>query len=252
MSEALQILSANPPQLALACLVAFAASVLGGLSGFGTGLVLPVFLVPLVDVKNVIPVMAVAMLLNNASRVIFFWRDVRWTHVRRLLVLGLPACVAGAYSYTLLSGNWVAVLLGTFLLLSIPLRRLLNKAQFQLSGRSELGAGAFFGFVNGGMTGTGVILISILMSSGVETAALVATDAVISVVMGLAKVLLFGSVFALKLELALVGLLVGLCTAPGAFVARSVLKYIPDGIHAWFMELIVIAGAVALLWRIKW
>jgi len=68
-------------QLALACVVALAASTLGGLSGFGTGLVLPVFLVPLVGVANVIPVMAVAMLLNNGSRVIAFWREIQWTHV---------------------------------------------------------------------------------------------------------------------------------------------------------------------------
>ncbi len=252
MNETLQTLAAGPSQIALACLVAFAASILGGLSGFGTGLVLPVFLVPLVGVANVIPVMAVAMLFNNGSRVVAFWREVQWRHVRRMLAFGLPACVAGAYSYTLLSAGWVALLLGTFLLLSIPLRRLLNQAQFRLSPATELGAGAFFGFINGGMTGTGVVLISILMAGGVQGGALVATDAVISVVMGLAKVALFGSLATLKLELATVGLLVGLCTAPGAFVARSILKRVPEGIHAWFMELIVFAGAVTLLWRAEW
>ena len=251
VNEALHTLIANPSPLALACLVAFAASILGGLSGFGTGLVLPVFLVPLVGVTHVIPVMAVAMLFNNGSRVVAFWRDVQWRHARLMLALGLPACVAGAYGYTLLNAAWVTLLLGSFLLISIPLRRLLNRARFRFSAGAELGAGAFFGFINGGMTGTGVILISILMAGGVQGSALVATDAVISVTMGLAKVVLFGTVAALNLELALLGLLVGLCTAPGAFVARSLLKRIPAGVHAGFMELIVIAGAVVLLWRAK-
>ena len=89
------MLTDNPWQLALACIVALAASTLGGLSGFGTGLVLPVFLVPLVGIVNVIPVMAVAMLLNNASRVVAFWHDIQWAHARRMLALGLPACMAG-------------------------------------------------------------------------------------------------------------------------------------------------------------
>jgi uncharacterized membrane protein YfcA len=250
--ETLQALAASPSQLALACLVAFGASILGGLSGYGTGLVLPVFLVPLVGVANVIPVMAVAMLFNNGSRVVAFWREVQWVHVRRMLALGLPACAAGAYCYTLLSSRWVALLLGTFLLASVPLRRLLRRIRFRFSAGAELGAGAVFGFVNGGMTGTGVILISMLMSGGVAGGALVATDAVISVVMGLAKVALFGSLAALTPELALLGLLVGLCTAPGAFVARMVLRRIPAGIHAWFMELVVVIGAVVLLWHAKW
>jgi uncharacterized membrane protein YfcA len=244
-------LGENPWQLALACVVALAASTLGGLSGFGTGLVLPVFLVPLVGVANVIPVMAVAMLLNNGSRVIAFWRAIHWTHVVRMLTFGLPACAAGAYSYTLLSSRWIAVLLGVFLLVSVPLRRLLRRAQLKISPAVEFGAGAFFGFINGGMTGTGVILISILMSVGVAGSALVATDAVVSVIMGLAKVALFGKLATLNLELALLGLLVGLFTAPGAFLARAMLKHIPAGVHAGFMEAIVVSGAVALLWHAK-
>ena len=239
----------SPWQLALACLVALAASTLGGLSGFGTGLVLPVFLVPLVGVANVIPVMAVAMLLNNGSRILAFWRDIQWPHVRRMLVLGLPACVAGAYSYTLLSARWIAVLLGTFLLLSVPLRRLLRRARLGFSPSAELAAGAAFGFINGGMTGTGVVLIALLMSVGISGSAIVATDAVISVAMGVAKVLLFSSLAELSLELALIGLLVGLFTAPGAFVARALLKRMPAGIHAGLMEAVVVVGALVLLWQ---
>lgn len=252
MNETLQVIATSPAQIVAACLAAFAASILGGLSGFGTGLVLPVFLVPLVGVANVIPVMAVAMLLNNGSRVVAFWHEIQWIHVRRMLMFGLPACIAGAYSYTLLSANWIALLLGTFLLASVPLRRWLHRAQFRFSSRTELGAGALFGFINGGMTGTGVILISMLMSAGVQGGALVATDALVSVVMGLAKVLLFGSLSALDLNLALIGLLVGLCTVPGAFVARALLKRMSAGLHAWLMESVVVAGAVALLWRAKW
>jgi len=205
----------NPWQLALACFVALAASTLGGFSGFGTGLVLPVFLVPLVGVANVIPVMAVAMLLNNGCRVIAFRREIQWNHVGRMLALGLPACAVGAYSYTLLSSRWISVLLGVFLLLSVPLRRLLRRTQIHFSPTAQVGAGACFGFINGGMTGTGAILISILMSVGVAGSALVATDAVISVVMGLAKVALFGKLSALTLQLGLLGLLVGMFTAPG-------------------------------------
>ena len=238
-------------EVALACTVALAASTLGGLSGFGTGLILPVFLVPLVGVTNVIPVMAVAMLLNNGSRVVAFRREVDWGHARRMLVVGLPACICGAYGYTLLSARWVGVLLGSFLLLSVPLRRVLRRSRLKFPAGAEVAAGAVFGFVNGGVTGAGVILISILMSVGLAGSALVATDAVVSVIMGMAKVVLFGGLSALDLELALLGLLIGLFTVPGAFLARALLKRIPAGIHAWFMELVVIAGAVTLLFRVE-
>jgi uncharacterized protein len=236
-------------QWLLVGVVAFAASILGGLAGYGTGLVLPVVLAPVVGVANVVPVMALAMILNNGSRVAAFRRDIAWAHVRRLLLLGLPACVAGAYGYTLLDARWVAVLIGVFLLASIALRRALKHANYQLGARGEIGAGAGFGFINGGMTGTGVILISLLMAGGVQGAGLIATDAVISAIMGLIKVAIFGGLARLDASLVIAGLLIGLCTMPGAFIARRLLTLIPARIHTAVMEAVVVLGGVGFLWR---
>jgi uncharacterized membrane protein YfcA len=230
-------------------IVAFGAAVLGGLAGYGTGLILPIALAPVIGVANIIPVMAVAMMINNASRVLAFRRDIHWPHVRRMLVLGLPACLIGAWGYTRLDARWVALLLGLFMLASIPLRRWLQRARMQLRPGGELVAGGVFGFVEGGMTGTGVILISILMAAGVEGAALIATDAVVSTIMGLAKVLLFGGVARLDAALAVTGMLVGLCTAPGAFVARALLARLPQHLHLHIMEAVVVVGGLGFLWR---
>ena len=157
MSE-LEFLNGNAQllQWLVVAVVAFAASILGGLAGYGTGLVLPVVLAPVVGVANVVPVMALAMIFNNGSRVLAFWRDIRWEHVRRMLLLGLPACVAGAYGYTLLDARWVAGLIGLFLLVSIPLRRVLKRLDYHLDAHTEIASGAGFGFINGAMTGTGV------------------------------------------------------------------------------------------------
>ena len=240
----------NPllPWLGVA-VVAFLAAVLGGLAGYGTGLILPIALAPAIGVANVIPVMAVAMMINNASRVLAFRRDIQWPHVRRMWLLGLPACLLGAWGYTRLDARWIALLLGVFLLASIPLRRLLQRAQVQLGPRSEVAAGGVFGVIEGGMTGTGVILISMLMAAGVQGAALIATDAVISTVMSLAKVLLFGGASRLDASLAITGALVGLCTAPGAFVARAILTRMPQRLHLRIMEAVVVCGGLGFLWR---
>jgi uncharacterized membrane protein YfcA len=239
----------DPWPFALACLASFAASILGGLAGYGTGLVLPVFLAPVVGVADLIPVMAVAMLFNNGSRVVAFRRDMRWDHFRAVMLLGMPACLLGAFGYTLLTGRWIAALIGSFLLLSVPLRRYLTKHRWQLGAGGERGAGAVFGFVNGGMTGAGVLLISLLMAAGLSGAALIATDAIVSLIMGLAKVALFGSLARLDLRLGAVGVTVGLCAVPGAFVARALLSRMSAPLHAAIMEVVVVFGAFGFLWR---
>lgn len=241
--------AAPMPDLVLACVVAFAASILGGLSGFGTGLILPVFLVPVVGVENVVPVMAVGMLFANGGRVAAFRHDVRWDHARRVLVGGLPACALGAWVYTRLPEDAIALLLGGFLLAAVPLRRVLARAGLRLSARGEALAGTGFGFVNGGLTGAGVLLIATLMAAGVQGAALIATDAVVSLAMGLLKVAAFGGLDALDMRLAGIGLAIGACTVPGGFVARRLLERIPAGVHAWVMEAVVVAGALALVAR---
>jgi uncharacterized membrane protein YfcA len=244
-----QFADVDAAALALVAFAAFAASILGGLSGYGTGLVLPAFVAPVVGVANVIPVMAVGMAINNGSRVAAFWREVAWPDARRLLLFGLPACMLGAYGYTLLPTRWIAFAIGAFLVVSVPLRRLSKRAAWRLGPRGEAVAGAFFGVIDGAMTGTGVLLISILMAAGVTGASLIATDAIVSLVMGVAKIATFGTLARLDAELALAGLAIGACTTPGAFVARWLLKRIPARIHASFMEAVVLAGGAAFLWR---
>jgi uncharacterized membrane protein YfcA len=244
-----QLADVGAAQLALIGAVALAGSVLGGLAGYGTGLVLPIFLAPVVGVANIVPVMAVGMIFANASRAIAFWRDIHWPYARRVLFAGLPACVVGAYGYTLLEARWIALLLGVFFIASVPLRRALARAGWRLGARGVTLAGAGFGLVNGGMTGVGMFLISLLMAAGLQGAAVIGTDAIVSVIMGAAKIALFGSVARLNVELALAGVLVGLCTVPGGFIARRLLERIPMKVHAAVMDVVVLGGGAAFLWR---
>ncbi len=59
-------------QLALIALAATLAAVVGGVAGYGTGLLMPIVLVPIVGPEPVVPIMALAALLINASRVAAF------------------------------------------------------------------------------------------------------------------------------------------------------------------------------------
>jgi uncharacterized membrane protein YfcA len=131
----------------------------------------------------------------------------------------------------------------------VPLRRILHNTSYRITPTTQCLAGGIFGFINGGMAGTGVILISIMMAAGLQGMALIATDGIIGVVMAITKIILFGGMSRLTLELALVGLMVGLCTSPGAFIARKLLAHIPLKIHVWVMEVVIVIGALSLLWQ---
>ncbi|MNP24674.1 hypothetical protein D3C76_1174480 [compost metagenome] len=67
--------------------------------------------------------------------------------------------------------------------------------------------------------------------------------------MGLVKVAVFGGFQQLDAKLVLGGLLIGLATVPGAFVARHLLRNVTPGGHSLLMEGVVFIGAVMLLVR---
>ena len=109
------------------------------------------------------------------------------------VVCALPTCILGAWLYTLLSGRGAALVIGTSLIATVPLRRLLKRRGHRLGEKGYAAAAAGWGIVVGGSTGAGVILLSLLMASGLEGAAVIATDAAVSIGMGVVKISVFGA-----------------------------------------------------------
>ncbi len=107
------------------------------------------------------------------------------------------------------------------LILSVPLRRLLEAPRRQ-DRRCRACVGAVgYGVVVGGTSGSGVILLSLLMACGLEGAAVIATDAVISIVTSLVKISVFGLAGVVTAQVLAFALLIGVIAIPGAFLARA-------------------------------
>ncbi len=104
---------------------AFVASIIGGVAGYGTGLLMPLVLVPIIGAQAVVPVIGLSALFTNGSRLAAYWPSF---DARKAMLVGLaaiPLCILSAYGYTLLSGPRAALLIGLVLITLVPLRRLL-------------------------------------------------------------------------------------------------------------------------------
>jgi uncharacterized membrane protein YfcA len=77
--------------------MALFTSVIGGVSGYGSGILMPLVLVPIVGPEPVVPILSISALFNNASRTAAFARMVDWRRVAVVLPLALPATMAGAF-----------------------------------------------------------------------------------------------------------------------------------------------------------
>ena len=219
--------------------VSFGAAVIGGLGGAGVSLMLVPLLAPILGIKSVIPMMTVAMVLGNSSRIWAFWKGVNFRVGMQFYLPAIPGLFIGVSVYNYLPERALYGLLG----------RYLDGRQFHLSPRGVSTVGAAYGVINGSMTGTGGILVGTLLGAGLQGGALIATKAVIGVGQAIVKITMFSFYGLLTLEYALAGLMIGVCMIPGAFLARWIIERVNLRRHTLFIEGVIILGGLSLMWR---
>jgi uncharacterized membrane protein YfcA len=235
-------------QLALVAGVALLASVIGGVSGYGTGALMPLVLVPLVGAEPVVPIIAISAMFTNSSRVFAFLKYADWRRTAIVLAASVPTCVLGAWGYTRLSSAGAALVIGGMLIASVPLRRMLRHHGFKVGDRG-LGLGSVgYGLVVGGTAGSGVILLSLLMAAGVEGAGVIATDAAISIIISIVKISVFGFAGVITAQVIAFALLIGVVALPGAFLARAFVQRMPVHVHTAILDAVVLLGGVFLVY----
>ncbi len=235
------------PQLLLIAGMGVLTSLIGGVAGYGTGALMPLVLVPIVGPEPVVPIIAISAMITNTSRATAFRKLIDRRRALIVLAAAAPTCVLGAYGYTRLTGAGVMILIGTMLALSVPLRRTLRSRGFQLDDQRLGVASVAWGVLVGGTSGAGIILLSMLMAAGVEGAAVIATDAVISIALGVVKLTVFGFAGVLTAQVIAVALLIGLVAFPGAFLARALVERLPIHIHTAILDAVVVMGGVVMI-----
>ena len=221
----------------------------GGIGGFGTGVILTAALAPLIGFKAVVPVLAVAGGIINAGRFWFYRQHFDRRTLGIALVSALPFLVFGAWLYSLLDARTVGTILGAFVIFSVPLRRALQKRNVRL-GTGGLAVGeAVFGFASGVATSTGVIQVSLFLSAGLTGPAVLATDALASIAVDTCKALLFQRFDLLDAETATMGVIIGIATIPGSALAAWLTTRLGARLHVLFMELLIIFGGASMLWN---
>jgi len=235
--------------LALVAVLGIVAAVVGGMGGFGTGIILTAALAPFIGVKAVIPVLAVAGAIINAGRFWFYRHSVQRQTLALVVACALPFLVLGTWIYSVLDARAIGTVLGIVVILSVPLRRALNRRKMSL-GVTGLAVGSgVFGLATGVASGAGVIMISLLLGTGMAGQAVLATDAMISIVLDVCKAALFQRFSLLDEQTFITGVVIGVATIPGSAIAAWLVNRMHAHLHVLFMEGLILAGGASLLWN---
>ncbi len=228
---------------------AFVTAILHSVGGFAGALLMAVAVAPVLGVKETVPVVATAMMISHASRAWLFRKSVDWGAFRMLFFFGLPFIVAGVLFYVELSDRAVALFLGCFLLVTLPLRHVLSGLRIAVP-RSAIAVVAMpYGFLSGTSFGVGMILAPFMLGAGIAGESLLATVAVSGVMLNVTKTVAFGFSPLLTAELATLGAVLGLSTFPGHAVGRWIVRRTSIRVHTLVLEVFVGTGAVYMLWK---
>jgi uncharacterized protein len=234
-------------QYATVAVVAFLASVIGGVTGYGTGLLLPPILIPIIGPEAVVPVISVSALMTNTSRLVAFWRVFDRRKATLIILCALPTCLFGAYGYTRLSGAGVTLIVGMVLVILVSFRRLSGRIQGHLRTPGLVAAAGGYGILVGGTSGSGIVLLSILLATGLTGIAAIGTDAGISLALGVVKTVVFQTAGSLPRSAWMMALVIGTFAMPGVFVAKRMTHRLSDKTYTVILDTVVILGGLLMI-----
>lgn len=228
--------------------VGLIAGTISGIVGFGTSLMLMPVLVIAFGPREAVPIMAVAAIMANLSRVAVWWREVDWRAVGVYALTGIPAAALGARTLLVLPPRIVEAVLAVFFIAMIPMRRWLAAHDVRLKLWHLAVVGMVIGFLTGIVASTGPVNAPLFLAYGLVKGAFLGTEAMASLAVYGSKSLVFRSYGALPLEAITRGLIIGSSITAGSFIAkRFVLELEPEKFNL-LMDALLLASGLAMLW----
>jgi len=234
--------------LIILLLAAFFTSMIHGATGIAGGFLLAAVAAPILGLQIVVPVLSITLLISHGARAFFNIGQLDKQAFVRIVIPAVPCIIAAALLYGRLSNATIAILLGTVVMASIPLRRWAKSSKFRTTNPILLFTAIIYGGVSGVSIGPGMLLMPVLLGLGLNRQAFVATLAAIALVTNIVRASVYGVSDLLNSQTLLLGVLVGLATIPGTWIGRGVLKRMTDERHVVLVEWLMVIGGLNFFW----
>lgn len=223
------------------------AGTISGIVGTGSSIMLVPVLIYAFGPKEAVPIMAIAALMGNISRVVAWWREVDWRACAAYAATGAPAAALGAKTLLILPARVVDLAIGAFLIVMIPGWRWLGALKIRLSLWHLAVLGAGIGYLTGIVVSTGPISVPVFLAYGLLKGAFIATEAAGSLGVYLGKAVAFREFGALPVPVLLKGMITGSSLMGGSFVAKRCMVRLSPQVFRLMMDALMLAAGVAML-----
>lgn len=232
----------EPAGVVLVAGAAFVAATLAAVTGFGGAAVLLPVLVLFFGVRDAIPILTVAQLVGNGSRVWFNRREVVLPVVGWFALGGVPLALAGGWLFAAAPAHLLTRLLGVFLLVVVVVRRTGAWKSVPFPTPRFAALGAFFSFLSALVGSVGPLMAPFFLAYGLVKGAYIGTEALATVVMHVAKLVAYGGAAILTVHAALVGAALGPVMVAGSWAGKRIVDRLPERVFVLLIEITMLAA----------
>ncbi|OLB98808.1 MAG: hypothetical protein AUH30_06845 [Candidatus Rokubacteria bacterium 13_1_40CM_68_15] len=238
-----------PDALGWSILVAGAliGSVIGGVAGFGTGVILLPLIAWTLDIRATAPVLTVAMPLGNLARIWWNRTEIDRGVTLRFLAGAVPATAVGAMLYAGVTSEHLRLIVGGFLIAAVPLRRVLQSRYLCVRLVHFPVIGVVFGLLSAIVVSTGPVLAPFYLSYGLRRSAYIATEAMCALALHVTRGAVFTRYALLGPDTVTVGLVLGTVMFGGSWIGRRLLDRMSDRVFLAVIEALLLAMGLQLL-----
>src|SRR5262249_20203100 len=127
--------------------------------------------------QEAVPMMAIAALMANLSRVMVWWREVNWRVNGYYCVTAIPGAALGARTLLTLDPRIVETTLGLLFIAMVPIRRWLMARGLRVAAWHFLPIGAVIGYLSGMVASSWPINTPFFLAYGLVKGAYLSTEA---------------------------------------------------------------------------
>lgn len=233
--------------LAVTLAVSFLAATLAAVAGFGGAAVLLPVLVWTFGVRDAIPILTVAQLIGNASRVWFNRHELNWRVVAWFALGGVPTALVGGLLFARAPLVALTRILGVFLILIVVWRHAHPRTIWRPSLPAFAGIGAGASFLSALLGSVGPLMAPFFLAYGLLKGAYIGTEALSTVVMHITKLIAYRQAAILPLHSVIAGLMLGPVMILGSFTGKHIVDRLREQVFVWIIEATLIAAGLLFL-----
>lgn len=200
-------------------------------------------------VRDAVPILTVAQLIGNASRVWFNRRELNLAVVRWFSLGAVPAAILGAILFSQASSVILIRLLGGLLVLTVVYRHLRKGRMAPPAMRLQafFPLGVCFSFLSALLGSVGPLMAPFFLAFGLVKGAYIGTEACASLVMHATKIVAYGGTSTLTPRGVEVGLMMGAGLLAGSYLGSRIVDRLPPRIFVYLVEAALVAAGVRFL-----